>query len=138
MKNLPQNKDIVLFDGVCSFCNNSVNFIIDRDSRQQFVFAPLQENTGQSILENFKLSTQNFDAIILYRHGKIYKKSSAALQIARKLDGLWPLCFWLFWLVPSFIRDAAYDILARNRYKWFGREEACRMPTPELRARFLQ
>lgn len=137
MNNLPPNKDVVLFDGVCNFCNDSINFVIDRDPNNHFVFAPLQEQTGQEILKKYQLLTSDFDTVMLLRKGKIYTKSSAALQIARKMSGAWPL-FFLFWIVPPFIRDSAYDILAKNRYKWFGKEEACRMPTPELRSRFIR
>ncbi|SFB73341.1 Predicted thiol-disulfide oxidoreductase YuxK, DCC family [Flexibacter flexilis DSM 6793] len=134
---IPEGKSVVLFDGVCNFCNSSVNFIIDHDPAQHFVFTALQEPVGQQILQDFGLRTEDFDSIVLVKNGKIYQKSSAALQIARGLSGLWPL-FFGFWIIPSFVRDVFYDILARNRYRWFGRQESCRMPTPELRARFLK
>lgn len=134
---IPTGKSVVLFDGVCNFCNSSVNFIIDRDPAQHFVFTALQEPVGQQILQDFGLRTEDFDSIVLVKNGKIYQKSSAALQIARGLNGLWPL-FFGFWIIPSFVRDVFYDILARNRYRWFGRQESCRMPTPELKTRFLK
>jgi predicted DCC family thiol-disulfide oxidoreductase YuxK len=131
-----EDKNIILFDGVCNFCNSSINFVIDRDTNNRFVFAPLQEPAGSKLLKQYHLPASNFDSVVLIKNGKVYKKSSAALEIARHLDGIWPLLY-VFKIVPGFIRDTVYDVIAKNRYKWFGRTDACRLPTPELRAKFL-
>ncbi len=123
----------VLFDGVCNLCNASVNFVIDRDKRSYFKFAPLQSEAAKALGETV---TGDPDSIVLIENGKRHDKSGAALRIARRLNGAWPLLF-LFIIVPPFIRDSVYRYIARNRYKWFGKADACRMPTPELKARFL-
>lgn len=123
---------IVLFDGVCNLCNGAVQFIIERDKHQQFRFASLQSGFGQQ----YQQQVGEVDSILLVDHGKIYQKSSAALRIARKLDGLWPMLFILI-IIPPFIRDFVYDIIARNRYRLFGKKESCWLPTPDLKALFL-
>jgi predicted DCC family thiol-disulfide oxidoreductase YuxK len=127
---------IVLFDGVCNFCNAGVNFIIDRDRPGRFRFAALQSETGQELLRRFGLNTADFDTLVLVQGGKHYTRSTAALRISAKLGGLWPL-FAVFLLVPPFLRNMAYSLFSRNRYRWFGRSEVCRVPTPEFRDRFL-
>lgn len=127
---------VVLFDGVCNFCNRSVNFILDRDVHRHFRFAALQSDAGQAVLRHFGLRTDDFDTAVLVEHGRAYTKSSAALRIARGLGGWWSLLALLL-AIPPFLRDAAYDLLARNRYRWFGKADSCRMPTPEIRDRFL-
>lgn len=124
---------IILFDGVCNLCNGAVQFIIERDKKRQFRFASLQSDFGQQYQQQVGASV---DSILLVENGKIYQKSSAALRIARKLDGLWSLLF-LFIIVPPFIRNAVYDWIARNRYRWFGKQDSCWMPTPDLKALFL-
>lgn len=127
----------ILFDGVCNFCNASINFIIDRDSKNIFQFAALQSEVGQELLQKYHLKTTDFDTIILINdENKIYQKSDAALEIARNLDGFWKI-FYVFKILPSFLRNPIYDLVARNRYRIFGRTDACRIPTPELKARFL-
>ena len=128
---------IVLFDGVCNFCNASVNFLIDHDSKARLRFAALQSRTGQALLEKFGLRKTDFDTMVLVE-GECYSiRSTAALRIAGHLDGWWWLsAAGLF--IPTFLRDFAYSILARNRYRWFGRLDACRVPAPETRARFLE
>jgi predicted DCC family thiol-disulfide oxidoreductase YuxK len=127
---------IVLFDGVCKFCNSSVNFLIDHDCKGRLRFAALQSPTGQALLERFGLRKTRFDTLVLVEGKRCYLRSTAALRIATYLDGWWWLAaMGLF--VPSFLRDYAYDIFARNRYRWFGTLDACRMPTPEMRQRFL-
>ncbi|MBA4851113.1 thiol-disulfide oxidoreductase DCC family protein [Emticicia sp. BO119] len=128
---------IILFDGVCNFCNASINFLIDRDPKGVFRFAALQSEPGREILakHNIKVIT-DFDSVILEKDGKLYQKSDAALEIARNMNGLWKLLYG-FKIVPKFIRDFVYDIVAKNRYRFMGKMDACRLPTPELRARFL-
>ena len=131
-----ENKDIVLFDGVCNLCNNAVNFIIDRDPQGRFIFASQQSSEGQSLLEKFDLSIQTMDSLVLIRGHKVYTKSGAALEIARFLNGFWPV-FYIFKLVPYPIRDFIYNLVARNRYRLFGKRNECRYPTAELKTRFL-
>lgn len=129
-------KPIILFDGVCNFCNAGINFIIKQDKKSVFLFAPLQSKYGQRIAEQFHLPKKDFDSFILIDKGKIYNKSAAGFKIYGKLPWYWK---WtqIFWIVPRFITDAVYDLIARNRYKWFGKKERCMIPTPEQRSRFL-
>lgn len=127
---------VILFDGVCNFCNTTINFIIDHDPKQRFRFASLQSDAGQQLLRQHHEPTTDFDSVILLKGGKVFHKSDAALEIALDLGGLWPLLYG-FKIVPRFVRNALYDFVARNRYRWFGRLDACRLPTPELRGRFL-
>lgn len=131
-----ENQGIILFDGVCNFCNDSVQFIIKRDPKGYFKFAPLQSELGKSLLEKHGMPTDAMDTIILIENGIAYNYSTAALRIARKLSGLWAL-FYIFIIVPPFIRNPIYRFVGRNRYKWFGKKESCMMPTPEIRSRFL-
>jgi predicted DCC family thiol-disulfide oxidoreductase YuxK len=128
---------IVLFDGVCRFCNAGVNFIIDHDRRARVRLAALQSERGQELLARFGLRRDRLDSIVLVEGRRFWTRSTAALRIARLLDGPWPVLA-VFLLVPAFLRDWAYDLLAANRYRWFGRLDACRVPTPELRRRFLE
>jgi predicted DCC family thiol-disulfide oxidoreductase YuxK len=127
---------IILFDGVCNFCNGSVNFIIDRDPEGYFKFAPLQSEIGEKLLAEHKVDKSVTDSVILIEDDKVYTHSSAALRVARKLSGAWSW-FYGFVIVPKFIRDFAYRLFAKNRYRMFGKQEACMLPTPEIRSRFL-
>lgn len=126
---------IVLFDGVCNLCNGSVNFIIDRD-KQQFRFASLQSEVGESLLARHGLPASYLGSLVLVEEDCVYTKSTAALKIARRLDGLWPL-FYVFIVFPAGVRDFFYDVIARNRYRLFGKSDACRLPTAAERARFV-
>jgi predicted DCC family thiol-disulfide oxidoreductase YuxK len=131
----------ILFDGVCNFCNASINFIIDRDSKGIFKFAALQSEVGQELLNKFGLKTSDsesrtFDSIVAIEGDKVYQKSDAALEIARRMDGIWKI-FYVFKIIPAFLRNPVYDLIAKNRYQIFGRTDTCRIPTPELKARFL-
>jgi len=137
MQQLPASETaIIMFDGVCNLCNASVNFIIDRDTKRYFRFAPLQSETGQAFLKKNELNAEDFDSLVLVEGDQFYRKSTAALRIARKLDGMWPL-FYIFIIIPPFIRNIFYDLVAKNRYKIFGRSDQCRIPTPELKSLFL-
>ena len=129
---------IVLFDGVCNLCNGTVQFIIDRDPGGSFRFASLQGEAGARVLREHGREPPKGDpdSIILVEGGRIYDHSDAALRIARALGLPWSLAV-LGFALPRFVRDALYRLIARNRYRWFGREESCRVPTPALRARFL-
>ena len=127
---------IILFDGVCNFCNAAINFVLKQDKKGVFRFAPLQSEAGQRLLKQYNLSTAEFDSFVLIDDGKIYKKSSASLRVMNKLPWYWKEA-QLLRLIPTPFRDAIYDFIAKNRYKWFGKKEQCMIPTPEMRNRFL-
>jgi predicted DCC family thiol-disulfide oxidoreductase YuxK len=129
-------RHIVLFDGVCNLCNGAVDFIVRHDTKQRFVFASLQSGAGQALLRSYRLPTASYESMVLLKGGRLYQKSGAALQIAGALGGGWPL-FKVFLLLPGPLRDAVYSYIARNRYRFFGKQESCRMPTPAERSRFL-
>lgn len=126
---------VVLFDGVCNLCNASVNFLIDRDPEATFRFAALQSEVGQRLVAGCDLKGE--DTIVLVDNGRCYIRSAAALQIARRMRGAWPLLGVLL-VVPAPLRDIVYRWIARNRYRWFGKQDACRLPTPDLQRRFLE
>lgn len=127
---------IILFDGVCNFCDASVQFIIKRDPAAHFLFTSLQSEKGLELTKKYAIP-EDVDSLVLIENGKAFTKSSAALRIAKKLDGLWHL-FFLFILVPRKIRDGVYNYVAKNRYKWFGKkEDACTLPSIEQRKRFI-
>ena len=128
---------MILFDGVCNFCNGTVNFIMARDKKQRFKFAALQSEAGQNILGKFNLKITDFDTIILAESNGYYEKSTAALKIAKELGGIWKL-FYAFIIIPTFIRNFFYNIIAKNRYRWFGKREKCRVPTPKEHEKFLE
>ena len=132
-----QGRDIILFDGVCNLCSGAVDFILDRDPRGNYAFASLQSEAGQEVLSHYGLSTENFDSVVLIRNGKVFQKSRAALEISSRLQGAWPL-LQAFKIVPRFISDGVYNFIGKNRYKFFGKREACRFPTPDIRSRFLE
>jgi predicted DCC family thiol-disulfide oxidoreductase YuxK len=126
---------IVLFDGVCNFCNGTVNFIIARDDAGYFKFAPMQSEIGQELRAKCGVSDE-VDSIILIEDDTAYIYSSAALRIARRLGGMWPAVYGLM-IIPKPIRDFFYKVFARNRYRLFGKKDVCMVPTPEVRERFL-
>jgi predicted DCC family thiol-disulfide oxidoreductase YuxK len=127
---------IVLFDGVCNLCSGSIQFIIRRDPAGRFRFASLQSPAGQELQTRLGMDPQALDSVILVEGDRWYKESDAALRIARGMKGAWKL-LTAFRLIPRPLRDAAYRLIARNRYRWFGKQETCWLPTPELRGRFL-
>jgi len=129
------SKKIILFDGVCNLCNGAVQFIIKRDTREYFLFASLQSSYGQQQLIKHKFQ-QTLSTIILIEGEQALQKSDAILGIVKHLPGAWPLLSACK-VLPRFIRDAAYDWVARNRYRFFGKKDACMIPTPELKARFI-
>lgn len=130
------NQKIILFDGVCNLCNATVQRIIENDDRNMFKFSSLQSEFGQQFLKTNKLPQSEFDSIILLDNIKYYTKSDAALRIGKELKGIYKISKLLL-ILPKFIRDFAYDIIAKNRYKWFGKQESCWLPTPELQEKFL-
>ena len=127
---------IVLFDGVCNFCNRRVNFIIRNDKRDHFRFAALQSEIGKKILVENKFPENYSDSFILVENGKIHQRTSAVIRISKHLRFPWPM-FYAFIIVPPFIRDIIYKIIAKNRYKWWGKREACMIPTAEVKNKFL-
>ena len=135
---MPASHSIILFDGLCNFCDASVQFIIDRDPQEVFRFAPLQSPLGQALLVQFKIDRMSTDSVVLIdtRRNRAYTKSTAGLHIAKQLSLPWPFTVVLF-AIPAALRDVFYDWFARYRYRWFGKKDACRLPTPELRARFV-
>ena len=128
---------IIFFDGVCNLCNNSVDFIMRRDNRRVFRYAPLQWGYAQNLLQDYQVDTSAMSTIILLKNEKVYNRSNAALEIARDLRFPWPLLY-AFKIVPRFIRDWVYDIVSRNRYNWFGKKDTCRVPTAEESSLFLE
>jgi predicted DCC family thiol-disulfide oxidoreductase YuxK len=127
---------VILFDGVCNLCNTAVQFVIERDPTAVFRFAALQSDFGQGILAKNAINTEGGDTMILVENGQVYDRSTAALRIAKRLSGGIKLLA-VFLIVPRPIRDFFYKIIARNRYRWFGKQETCWLPTKELKARFL-
>ena len=130
------NQQIILFDGVCNFCNFWINFIIDHDKNNVFKFAALQSDKGQEFLEKYNLNKETFDSFILIQHEKVYDKSTAAFKVSKYLHGIWSYFYFLIF-IPKPIRDFIYNIIAKYRYKIFGRRDACRIPTQQEKNRFL-
>ncbi len=131
-----QHNKIVLFDGVCNFCNSSVQFIIKHDTSNSLKFASLQSSIGQELLNKYAIP-KDVDSVIFIENNQAYTKSSAALKIANYFGGFWKL-LQIFMIVPTFIRNFFYDIIAKNRYRWFGKKDSCMLPSPEIRNRFLE
>jgi len=129
-------KDIILFDGICNFCNQSVQFVIKRDPSHIFHFASLQSDIGRNLLNEYGIN-ENVNSVVYITTGNAYVKSDAGLQIARRLNGFWKLLY-IFYLVPTPIRDLVYDYIAKNRYKWFGKSDSCMIPSPKIKKRFLE
>ena len=129
--------DIILFDGVCNLCNKAVQFIIKRDKTDRYRFAALQSDVGRQLTSERNIDTQKIDSIILIEPGKAYYiKAPAALRIGKGFGGLYKLLAVFEW-VPPVISNWVYDLVAKNRYRWFGRKDACMIPTPELKGKFL-
>ena len=127
---------LILFDGVCNFCNYWVTFAIKRDRKNKLKFTPLQGETAKQLLPQFHIDPSSLSSVIFIDNGKVYTQSSAAIQICKHLDGGWKLFYGLI-IIPKFFRDFLYNIIARNRYKWFGKKESYLIPTAELKERFL-
>ena len=118
------SKNIILYDGFCNLCSGAVQFVLKRDKKKKFQFAPLQSNLGKTLLQQNNLSTTDLNTLVLLEDGKLFTQSTGALKIARSLSGLWPITYWAI-LLPKFVRDAIYHWIAKNRYKWFGKKEQC-------------
>jgi predicted DCC family thiol-disulfide oxidoreductase YuxK len=130
------NSDILLFDGICNLCNHMVRFIIKRDSKGKFKFSSLQSEVGRQWLMRFDISGHELESFVLIQGGKYYIKSTAALRMLRELGVIWNLLYVFIWF-PRPLRDILYDVVAKSRYKIFGKRDACMIPTPDLQARFL-
>ncbi len=128
---------VVLFDGVCNLCNGSVNFFFSIDRRKRLKFASLQSNFGQSTLVELGKDPTHFDSILFLHQGKVYERSGAVLRIMGRIGGIWSLAV-CFLVAPAFLRDACYNLIARNRYRFFGKSDTCRIPTPEEAERFME
>jgi predicted DCC family thiol-disulfide oxidoreductase YuxK len=130
------HQEIVFFDGVCNLCQRSVQFILTHDKKAIFAFSSLQSPIAKQLLLPHGISTSEINTFILLENNKVYTRSTAALRVAKKLGGFW-VSLYAFIIVPPFIRDAVYDFIARNRYRWFGKQETCWLPRPEWKQRFL-
>jgi len=128
---------VIFFDGVCNLCNKSIDFILKRDSSKNFRFASLQSEAAKSLLKNKSIDLQSIRTIILLKDGKTFYRSDAILEIVRQLSAPWPLLY-VFKIVPRFIRDGMYNLVSKHRYNWFGKQDTCRVPSKEERARFLE
>ena len=137
MNQLPKHKKLILFDGVCNLCNNTVQYVIKHDKKDVFRFTALQSEIGKSIIEKYNIDTTKTDSILLYSNENGLKaKSTAALYIAKHL-GFPNYLMSVFFIIPTFLRNWVYNFIAKNRYKWYGKKDACMIPTPELKSKFL-
>src|SRR5690606_4112455 len=132
------DKKIVLFDGVCNLCTGTVQFIIKRDRKDLFRFASLQSEIGKQLMQERSIDPESNNSIIVIEPQiAYYVKSSAAIEIAKELGGLWPAIQVFSYILPESIRDSIYELIAKNRYKWFGKKDSCMIPTPALESKFL-
>jgi predicted DCC family thiol-disulfide oxidoreductase YuxK len=127
---------LVLFDGVCNFCNFWIQFALKRDKKGKLIFGSLQGETAQRILPKYNIDPLVITSVIFIEDGIAYRESTAALKVCRHLDGGWKLLYALI-VIPAFLRDSIYKWIGRNRYKWFGKQESCMLPTPDQRQRFV-
>lgn len=127
---------ILLFDGVCNFCDGTVQFVLKHDKKGAFSFASLQSEAGQSLLRKHGLPLEDYDSFVYLDEGKVHTKSTAALRVLKELGGIYRALYLLI-AVPKPIRDAGYMMIAKNRYRWFGKKDACTLPSKDVRKRFL-
>jgi len=137
MPNSKKVDKVLLFDGVCNLCNSAVQYVIRNDHQEAISFASLQSNFGRQVLSENQFDTTSLKTVLYIKNGEIYAKSSAILALKKDLGG-WHNLLLIFWMVPAFLRDFVYDVIAKNRYKVFGIREECYLPTPELTKRFIQ
>ncbi len=128
---------LILFDGVCNLCESTVHFVVRRDRNKQFRFASLQSEAAEDLLSSHQYDFGTLSSVLLIADDEMYRKSRAALQIVRRLDGAWPLLYYVFFWVPKFIADPVYDFIANRRYRWFGMKSECWIPDDDLRERFI-
>jgi len=137
MIDLPENKKIILFDGICNLCNSAVTIVIKQDKKKTFLFAAIQSKKGKEIVDYLEIDIAKIDSIILYEPGVSYEvKSTAVLKIMNDFGQFWQLTR-LLWVFPKGFRNQVYDFIAKNRYKWFGKKESCMIPTNDLKSKFL-
>jgi len=137
MVDIPKNKKVILFDGVCNLCNNAVTIVIKFDQKNTFLFAAIQSESGKKIIDYLDIDTSKTDSIILYEPGVSYEiKSTAALNVLNGFGGIWRITKLAF-IFPKVFRDFIYDYIAKNRYAWFGKKDNCMIPTTALKAKFL-
>jgi len=130
------NSSLVFFDGVCNLCNSTVQFLLKIDKHQRLQFGSLQGETAKKILPAYNISPDKLSSIIFIHNNKAYTESSAVLEIFRVIGGLWTLLY-VFKIIPAFLRNGFYRLIARYRYKWFGKKDQCMIPKPEFMNRFL-
>jgi len=130
------NKPVLLFDGYCNFCSNTVQFILKHERHQDLNFASLQSDTGVVLLKKYHIDPAKTDSLVLIENSRAYIKSSAALRVSKHLKGLYP-ALYAFMLIPAFLRNVVYDFIARNRYKWFGKSDSCMLPDASVKKRFI-
>jgi predicted DCC family thiol-disulfide oxidoreductase YuxK len=128
---------IIIFDGICNFCNGSVNFIIKRDHENVFLFTPMQSKSAQDLIAKYQVKNVGFDTFLLIKNDECFYRTDAALEITKDLSGFWFL-FRALKILPSSFRDYFYRLLARNRYSVFGKSDVCMIPTPEVKSKFLE
>jgi len=131
-----QHFPIVLFDGVCNLCNGVIKFTIKRDKKELLHFASLQSSPAKELMRQFELDENQLKTFVYIEDNKAYTRSTAGLKLVRNFGGLWPLLYG-FIIIPKPIRDIVYNFISNNRYRWFGKEESCMIPSPEIKARFL-
>jgi predicted DCC family thiol-disulfide oxidoreductase YuxK len=131
------HNNVVIFDGICNLCSWGVKFIIRRDFRNKFLFAPIQSKIGSRLLLNHGIQTENIESFLLIKDGKQYTKSDAVLEIVSEFRPGWKF-FLIFRCIPKSMRDFAYGVIAKNRYRWFGKKDQCMIPSPEMQVRFLE
>jgi predicted DCC family thiol-disulfide oxidoreductase YuxK len=138
ISDLPKDKKIILFDGICNLCNNSVQYVIKQDTKDVFRFVALESALGQKIMRHIGIADKNIDSIVVYQPGiAYYYKSAALIEITKSLQGIFHYGL-LFKILPISLRDIVYDYIAKNRYRWYGKKESCMIPTPEVKTKFLQ
>lgn len=128
---------LILFDGVCNLCERTVQFVIRHDRNARFRFAALQSSAARQVLDQVDYRQDGLSSVLLIEDGRLYRKSQAALRIAKRLDGAWPLFYYVFFWVPAIIGDPVYDFIGKRRYEWFGKKQECWIPDADLRRRFL-
>ncbi len=133
---MSREKAVILFDGVCNLCNSSIDFVLKRDQKDRFIVGALQSEEGKKLLSRFDVNPEYLDSLVLIEDDRIFFRSTAALRIAKTLPGAWPLLYGLV-ILPAFLRNGIYDWIGKNRYRWFGKKQTCRLPTPEEQAKFL-
>ena len=136
MNDILRNKTILLIDGYCNLCNSSVQFILRHERHKEMYFAALQSPIGKDLLAFYKIDANKIDSVVLIEANKAYVKSTAILRLCNSFKGFYRLLY-VFIIIPKFIRDWFYDVVAKRRYKWFGKQTQCIVPTPQLATRFL-